>query len=74
MTLKTIEAILDAAEGMTRAEWELVNRYVMEMFDAAARRVALQREDTEAIARRLCNEQGIGSAPAQPANRQTRMF
>lgn len=74
MNQKAVETILRAAEGMSRAEWDTVNRYVTESFDAAARRVVLLREDTEAIARRLCNEQGIGSAPEPQTNKQTRMF
>ena len=74
MNPKTIESILHAAEGLTRCEWDLINRYVAEAFDAAARRLTLAPEEAEDIARKLCNEQGLGSVQIQPANRQTRMF
>ena len=74
MTPNTIETILDALAGASRAEWEMIRKYIDEYYDAAARRLTLPHEEAENIARKLCNEQGLGSVQIQPATRQTRMF
>lgn len=74
MNQKAVETILRAAEGMSRAEWDLICRYMAEEFDEAARRVVLREEDIKTIARRMTHEQGMGLAPEPPANKQTRMF
>lgn len=74
MNQKAVETILRAAEGMSRAEWDLICRYVAEEFDEAARHVVLREEDIKTIARRMTHEQGMGLAQELPANKQTRMF
>ena len=74
MNRKAVEMILEALEGASRREWELIREYIDREFDAEARRVTLSPLMASHIQQRLAAEQSLGEAKPREADKQMKMF